>query len=37
MFTSKHWAIKYSVEAVITILTISQIIMAKQIKTEEEF
>ena len=35
LFNSKYWAIKHTVEAVITILTTSQIIMAKQIKTEE--
>lgn len=30
LFTPKYWAIKYAVEAVLTLLTISQIIMAKK-------
>ena len=34
LFNSKYWAIKHAVEAVITILTTSQIIMAKQTKNE---
>jgi len=35
LFNSKYWAIKNKIEAVITILTTSQIIMAKQIKANE--
>jgi len=36
LFSSKYWAIKYSVETAITILTITHIIMAKTIKNGEE-
>ena len=35
LFNSKYWAIKNTVESVITILTTSQIIMAKQTKVTE--
>nr|UXY87158.1 chaperonin-containing-TCP1 theta subunit [Cryptomonas sp.] len=35
-YTSKYWAIKHAIEASLTVLTTSQIIMAKKVKIDEE-